>query len=146
MKQHGLHAAIVRQVHAGLGLPYILLCSIQPRLVDDLIDKALWLEELVVSQGSEALKLLLVLGVHVNLYKGGHTRPKEARINFFPISWEPRDIHIDFLIAVILQQLSVEGALLLALFSACAPSRRQGRWLTSHVGSSLSSEALKGEE
>ena len=102
MKQHGLHAAVVRQVHADLGLPYILLCSIQPRLVDDLSDKALWLEELVVSQGSEALKLLLVLGVHVNLYK-------EARINFFPISWEPRDIHIDFLIAVILQQLSVEG-------------------------------------
>ena len=109
MKQHGLHAAVVRQVHADLGLPYILLCSIQLRLVDDLSDKALWLEELVVSQGSEALKLLLVLGVHVNLYKGGHTRPKEARINFFPISWEPRDIHIDFLIAVILQQLSVEG-------------------------------------
>ena len=54
MKQHGLHAAVVRQVHADLGLPYILLCSIQPRLVDDLSDIALWLEELVLSHGSEA--------------------------------------------------------------------------------------------
>ena len=126
MKQHGLHAVVVRQVHADLSLPYILLCSIQPGLVDDLSDKALWLEELVVSQGSEALKLLLVLGVHVNLYNGGHMRPEEARINFSPISWEPISTSSSLSFS---NSSGLRGALLLALFSACVPSRRRGRWL-----------------
>ena len=36
MKQHGLHAEVVHQVHNGLGLADILLCGIQLRLVDDL--------------------------------------------------------------------------------------------------------------
>ena len=104
--------------------------------MDDPSDKALWLEELVVSQGSEALKLLLVLGVHVNLNNGGHMRPEEARINFSPISWEPISTSSSLSFS---NSSRLRGALLLALFSACVPSRRRGRWLTSPVGSSLSS-------